>query len=277
MTRYSFESPDYGSGGLPHLQFPRLTPGVKAMMIACAVMQVLQFLTAGGLTPWLGIGLSSFDNLSVLGVVNLLTYQFVHSYRDLFHILMNMLVLYFFGTMVEEGIGTRRFVRLYLLAGVVGGVFWLAFASLTGNRLPCVGASGACFGVMTFAAFMNPNARVIFIIVFVRLWWLAAIFGLIALYRTVLALRHDATGGGVADAAHLGGMVFAAFWYRYASLFGGLGQRLEAWANARERRRAGERQVELDRILAKISDVGMNGLTSAERRFLKRYSKDRRK
>ncbi len=275
MNRYSFESSGYGDR--PQLAFPSLTPAVKVLMIALAAVQVAQFVTAGALTDWFGIGFPSFERWSVLGIANLLTYQFVHAFSSLGHLLGNLLVLYFFGTMVERDIGTRRFTRLYLLAGVAGGVFWLAFVSIMGmHSVMCVGASGACYGVMTYAALRNPNAQVIVIIIMARLWWVVALLGVMALYNLALLFR-GGPPSGVADAAHVGGMVFALAWWRYERMFDGVGAKLAAKAAEREREHRIERERELDRLLGKIKEVGMGGLSGRERKFLTKYGRDKGK
>ncbi|MDP6423272.1 MAG: rhomboid family intramembrane serine protease, partial [Planctomycetota bacterium] len=259
----------HGRGGL---MFPQLTPGVKWLMIACGAVQLVQFITEGALSSWLGLSIQNFGTFPLLGLVNIATYQFVHSYVSLGHILMNMLVLYFFGTMVEEMIGTRRFLWLYLLSGVAGGLFWLVFSGTMGiPEVEVVGASGCCYGVLTYAACRNPNSRVIFVIVFIRLWWLAAILGVIALYNVGTQLR-GGFPGGVADSAHLGGVLYALVYWRFGDRFSGVGERLAARASERGRRQRAARAQELDRLLAKINDVGMTGLTDSERKFLKKYS-----
>lgn len=74
----------------------------------------------------------------------LVTPMFLHSPTFLFHILLNMYVLYIYGPNVEQAFGTRRFVVMYLICGFTGAV-----ASY--NLSPCgslgVGASGAIFGI----------------------------------------------------------------------------------------------------------------------------------
>lgn len=79
----------------------------------------------------------------------LFTSMFMHSGFD--HIANNMITLFFLGTQLEGRLGRRRYLLLYLVSGVVAGLFFCAFAYLSGEYAYCVGASGAIFGL--FGAF----------------------------------------------------------------------------------------------------------------------------
>lgn len=73
----------------------------------------------------------------------LLTSMFLHA--GLIHIAVNMLALYFLGSFAEQTFGSGRFLALYLVSGIAGGVAYLYFGSFT---TPAVGASGAIFGIL---------------------------------------------------------------------------------------------------------------------------------
>ena len=116
-------------------------PAVMTIIVLNVVVFVAQ-----NLIPGLTTHFASFP----IAIANgewwrLLTPMFLHSTGFIFHILMNMYVLYIFGPQVEEAFGTARFVVMYLVAGF--------FASAASYALgPCsvfgVGASGAIFGVV---------------------------------------------------------------------------------------------------------------------------------
>ncbi|MEV1128596.1 rhomboid family intramembrane serine protease [Agromyces sp. NPDC049794] len=99
-------------------------------------------------------GLALTDRLLYAGVYSLpfnyepwrmLTSVFVHSTQLLFHVLLNMYILWIFGQLLEGLLGRWRFLALYLIAGFAGsvGVLWLG-----DPRTAVVGASGAVFGLM---------------------------------------------------------------------------------------------------------------------------------
>src|SRR4051812_18115748 len=72
----------------------------------------------------------------------LVTYMFLHG--GLGHIFFNMLGLYFFGSRVEDRLGSNRFITLYFISGISGGILSFVFAYYAA----VIGASGSIFGVM---------------------------------------------------------------------------------------------------------------------------------
>jgi rhomboid protease GluP len=73
----------------------------------------------------------------------LITSAFLHS--GFVHLAMNMISLYFLGSFAETQFGRSRFLALYLISGIAGGLAYLYFGSFTA---PAVGASGAIFGLL---------------------------------------------------------------------------------------------------------------------------------
>ena len=93
-------------------------------------------------------------------LVQLITYQFLHG--DLWHIFINMLILWLFGRELEGFLGSRRFLVLYLLSGIAGGLLHILWSIILGGAaLPLVGASGSLFGLLVFYAFMWPNRQIL--------------------------------------------------------------------------------------------------------------------
>ncbi|MFN2472124.1 MAG: rhomboid family intramembrane serine protease [Gaiellaceae bacterium] len=94
------------------------------------------------------IGRASFDGVNLSGVAEgewwrLVTASFLHG--NLLHLGMNMLMLYWIGTPVEEALGRLRFLALYFVSGLCGSAGALA---LSGQTALTVGASGAIFGIL---------------------------------------------------------------------------------------------------------------------------------
>ena len=90
------------------------------------------------------------------------SYMFLHA--GLFHIVANMFGLYFMGRQLETTLGTRRFVQLYLVSGVLGGLGWLILSGSHG--IPCVGASAAVFGIVCAFAAMFPRQKLTLLVYF---------------------------------------------------------------------------------------------------------------
>lgn len=134
----------------------------------------------------------------------LLTSMFVHA--GLWHIFANMFTLYFFGRYVRMLVGEGRFLVVYFLGGLLGGVFYLLMAS---PYSIAIGASGAVFAVAGVLTVMRPRMTVFIIPIPVPIpLWVAVIGGF--LLMSFLPF--------VAWQAHLGGLVFglaiAYFFYR---------------------------------------------------------------
>lgn len=133
----------------------------------------------------------------------LFTYFFTH--QDIFHILFNMLFLYWFGKIIDEYLGNRRLINLYILGGLVGGILYIAMYNLLpyfANQVELstmLGASGAVYAVVVGAATLMPNYT--FHLLFigpVRIKWIAIFYVVISFVQ----LRAGNEGGNF---AHLGG------------------------------------------------------------------------
>lgn len=217
-----------------------------------------------------------------LGLVRLVTHMFAHSYTDIWHIVGNLLVLYFFGTMVEHEAGRRGVTVLYLAGGVFAAVVQMLMVWVAGqpSDIPLVGASGACYALTLYATMMAPRAPVYFLIIRLEMRWLATILVVAAAYYTLLELRGE-VHSGTAHAAHLGGALFGYLAFRYFRGYflalnyssGPLLPFLDRWRDERRQREDARLQQDLDRLLDKVHREGMGSLSAAERRALERAGK----
>jgi membrane associated rhomboid family serine protease len=270
------------SSGMPQLALPRLTRGTRALLIVNASVlaaSFLLYLSAGGvwstIVYWLGLQPEAWRELSpFVPVWQLFTYGFLHSVDDLFHLLFNMLTLYFFGTMLEGMIGTRRFLLAYLSAQLVGALFYLVPGILMGGTVPAIGASGAVYGVMIAMATLRPKQMVLVLFITVTLGVLALVLLAITVFNAALQLK-GGWGGGVAHLVHFGGIVYGFLAVKTGILFADPVAVIERSRKIRafERRQSDEEKV--DELLDKINREGMTALTRRERAFLKRVSSGR--
>jgi membrane associated rhomboid family serine protease len=129
----------------------------------------------------------------------IITDLFVHG--SIWHILFNMITLYFFGTFLLRLVGTRDFLIIYFLGGIVGNIFFMLFAFmgfLTSQFAIVIGASGAIFALGGTLAVLTPKLRVfVFPIPVPMPLWVAVIGGFVIVSFV----------GGVAWQGHLGGLV----------------------------------------------------------------------
>jgi membrane associated rhomboid family serine protease len=231
----------------------------------------------------------------------LLTNFFVH--QGPFHIFFNMLSLYWFGQVIEEYLGSKRLVSLFLLGGLGGGVLFLTMYNLlpyfqTQLNTSLIGASGAVFAVILGAATLLPDHTFfVFLIGPVRLKYIAALCIIISMAQLV-----GPNAGG--NLAHLAGaMIGFGFikslkngndWgkpiYAVGNFFQKIfthkpaiqvPQRARATTTSTNRRYAQTNdnssvvipnQDEIDAILDKISKSGYESLTREEKQKLYKAS-----
>ncbi|MFB6087671.1 MAG: rhomboid family intramembrane serine protease [Haloarculaceae archaeon] len=120
------------------------------------------------------------------------------------HIAMNSIVIYFFGRLVEDYVGSRDFAFLFVGSGVVAGLSQIGIQMLQGGGAGVLGASGAGLAIMGVLTVLNPNLRVyLYFILPIPLWVLT--IGYTAI--TVFAIFGGGIGaGGIAQVAHLVGL-----------------------------------------------------------------------
>ena len=142
----------------------------------------------------------------------LLTYGFLHG--DLMHIAFNMFGLWMFGRDLERLWGPQRFLTFFLVCVVGAGFIQLLVAGLAGGLYPTVGASGGLFGILLAYGLTFPNRIVVplFPPIPMRAITFVFVFGLMELYFGV-----SGSAPGVANFAHLGGMLFGFLVLRFWS------------------------------------------------------------
>jgi len=142
----------------------------------------------------------------------LLTSMFLHG--GITHLVLNMLVFFFFGDDCERAIGSSRFLAFYLVTGVFAGLFHSYLNSTSQD--PTIGASGAIFGVLAAYAVLFPFRRVIAFFGFIPIPLPAILFVFLLVF---METTYVISGGlpYVAHTAHLGGFISGVF---LALLFG---------------------------------------------------------
>ena len=208
----------------------------------------------------------------------IVTYMFMHA--GFGHILFNMLSLFFFGPQVEQRLGARRFLLLYVIGGLTGA---LASAVIM-PRVGLIGASAATFAVFYAFARFWPRAQVLVWGVFpVEARMMIVIMTVISLLGGTGIMR-----GNIAHFAHLGGflggwLAMRAFGVRSAgprpvthdsgSTPGSppLAAAVERWKQIALDRLHPVNRGEAERVLAKLAAGGPGSLTTDEREFLDRF------
>ena len=259
---------------------PGLPKTLKVLLLINVAAFAVDVLTSGViLRDWfsLNTGLVRYTGQ----VWRIATYMFLHEIRNPFHILFNMLLLWMFGMAIINTIGEKKFLSLYLWAGVFAGAATFLVDVMTQNFTNVIGASGAVLAIVVLFAFYYPNQELWFWGLFpIKAKWLVAIIVGI----DILFLSH---GDQIAHVTHLGGALYGAlyFFFTRRGSFGGGAWRsgkpglVEKWKEkSREKReeksreRESEDEEKLDDILKKISTSGVESLSSAERKTLDKFS-----
>jgi membrane associated rhomboid family serine protease len=235
-------------------------------------------------------------------VWRLLTYAFLHDPRNIWHIVFNMLFLWWLGSEVEGLYGQKEFLTFYLVAALLGGVAFQAYEGLLSYRetgsvftpipVQCLGASGAVTAVMVLFACHFPTRIIyLFFILPVPMW---AFVGFAVLADAFYFMGGVSTGTAVT--VHLAGAAFGFAYYK-------LHWRLSpwwTWLQARQGQRPrpklrvyhGEEgsagpvhaapppassvdeqlEAKLDAVLEKVARSGQASLSESEREILFRAS-----
>lgn len=271
--------------------FRQEMPVTFALLIANAgffvVQAILEHYRIFNVTRYLGL---SPDGLLRGHLWQLITFQFLHA--NLLHLFCNLIGLYCFGRAIEESLGRRRLLALYLASGVAGGLAQscLGLVARTWFDVTVVGASAGVFGLAAAFATLFPD-RVLTLLLFFfiplpmkarTLIWISiaiAVFGIV--------VPHDS----LADGAHLGGIAAGWAYVRFLVQDDRWRARLpriqirgrqprEVVGVVKNQGRTGRAfeaddlpseefiSREVDPILDKISAQGIHSLTDRERRIL---------
>lgn len=263
-------------------------PLVTTLIIINVAIFVLDYFSQGRLGDVLALPNNVFTH--PWNAWKLLTAGFAHDTHNIAHIFFNMFGLYAFGRPMEEYLGRREFLRLYLLLIVVASLVWAFAASLAIGFNPeqpakMIGASGAVVGIAVVFACNFPRQVVLLFGVFpLQAWVLVAIWVSLDVFS---ALQGGAAGTEVAYMAHLGGAGTAYLYYRSRRRISDLID-FESFKRLLSRRpklklhREDEQDLNarVDAVLEKISREGEASLTRRERQLLesasRRYQQRRR-
>ena len=236
------------------------------------------------------------------------TYMFLH--EGVFHILFNMLFLYWFGMLIHQYLGSRKLANLYVLGGIFGAVFYVLIYNLAPyfsgsvDTSMMLGASAGVFAVVVGAATLSPNTTFFLLLLGpVRIVYIAAFYVILSFANSI----GDNAGGEI---AHLGGALLGYLYivqlrkgvdwgvpvqkvgiffenlfsrnkskvkvsYRKAKTessggFGGFSTKSSSTAVPKSQETT---QEEIDRILDKIAEKGYDALSKEEKRKLFEFSK----
>lgn len=196
-------------------QFKQGSVLLKLIYINVAIFLLLRLI-------WVGLMLFNVDGSQILSFIEmpsapdhfitrpwtLLTYMFVHF--DVWHILFNMLWLYWFGQIFLLSFGEKQMVGLYLWGGIAGGLLYLLsynlFPYFDGKEGLMCGASASIIAIVVATAFRMPDYKI-------NLLFLGAIpLKYIAIVTIIIDLLSVTSANGGGHIAHLGGAIIG-YWF----------------------------------------------------------------
>lgn len=219
----------------------------------------------------------------------LITYSFIHS--GFFHLLWNMVLLFYAGRMLLNLFPDRILINNYFLGVISGGLIFIGsyalFPVFSGAYPPMVGASAGVMAVFIFICTYTPNQEIRFFFINLRLKYL----GLAFFFLDVIQIPYGNAGGHL---AHIGGAVLGFFYARQLGVGRDIGtgfqnlwqaifnrKKLKTVYRAPKNRSAYSskskdevHQSKIDAILDKISKSGYDGLSKEEKDYLFRAGKE---
>lgn len=282
------------NGGLRY-QFARLSIAEKLI-----VANILVFLVDGLLKALMAFSLSNWfllpkDFIEFIGQPwSLVTYSFFHA--GFMHIFWNMVMLYFSSRIFLNLFDGQRFLNVYFLGVIVGGLVFLfsynVFPTLLNTNTALIGASAGVTAVLIFVCTYIPNQEVRVFFFNVKLWYIGVFFVLVDLIQ----IPYGGNIGG--RLAHLGGAFLGYIYARQLmngkDIGGGFAKLMKGIANlfkpkkksplktvykkqSADSKAAYDRQArqrKIDTILDKISKSGYESLSKEEKDFLFKAGKE---
>lgn len=285
------------------------------LIVFFVVLIIRVLMTISGFGEWYQAGLKFLMMPASLPKLatqpwTIFTYMFLH--EGLFHILFNMLFLYWFGLLIHQYLGSRKLANLYILGGIFGALFYVLiynlapyFSSSVDSSM-MLGASAGVFAVVVGAATLTPNTTFFLLLLGpVKIVYIAAFYVILSFANSI-----GANAGG--ELAHLGGALLGYLYIvqlrkgtdlgvpvqKVGMFFENLFSRRKSPVKVSYRKAkttsAGNSsfggfktssassstpkketitQEEVDRILDKIAEKGYDGLTGEEKRKLFEFSK----
>lgn len=273
------------AGGPPRARtgfggFPPIGPVTKWLLglnVALFLVQIFadapsETYRLGAVTHWLGLAAGGFWQ-----PWRYVTFQFLHG--GAWHLVGNMIGVFFLGGLLERTMGSKRYLAFYLSCGAFAGLVYVIVAGVypeIPDWAPIIGASGGVYALLLAVAVLFPGVRLLLWFVLpVRIRTIAVVIFAVMILTTISGFtrRGAVLWRAMSDVCHLGGAVAGAFWVWVLPRLRGAAQRGQsrirrgAW-DRRMKRKAAD-QAEVDRILLKIHEQGLASLSEKEKKILR--------
>ena len=248
------------------------TDAIKTLISINFAIFILQSISSSEVMFFSNFGLVPKLVWSQLKIWQPFTYMFFHG--DIWHVLINMFVLWMFGSELERVWGKKNFLHFYFITGVGSGLATMLFGLQ--STIPIVGASGAIYGVLLAYGVMFPNRTVyLYGIIPIKSIWFVIGIGVIAFFSSFNNFTN------ISHLTHLFGMIIGYLYLKrpvhFRSLWFSVFKKvLEYRIQNQEKKiyRSVEIERDLNSILDKINREGFKSLTQEEENRLYKNSKN---
>ena len=248
------------------------TDAIKTLISVNFAIFILQSISSSEIIFFSNFGLVPKLVWSQLKIWQPFTYMFFHG--DIWHVLINMFVLWMFGSELERVWGKKNFLRFYFITGVGSGLATMLFGLQ--STIPIVGASGAIYGVLLAYGVMFPNRTVyLYGIIPIKSIWFVIGIGVIAFFSSFNNFTN------ISHLTHLFGMIIGYLYLKrpvhFRSLWFSVFKKVLEYRIQNQEEKI-SRSVEIERdlnsILDKINREGFKSLTQEEEKRLYKNSKN---
>ena len=265
--KYQFQSNQGQFSYNPNL----FTDAIKLLVSVNFVIFILQSISASENLFFPLFGLVPKLVWSELMLWQPLTYMFLHG--GVWHVLINMFVLWMFGSELERLWGKNKFIKFYFFTGIGAGIVTMLFSY--NSIIPIVGASGAVYGILLAYGFIYPNRKIyLYGIIPIKSIWFVIAVGLLAFISSIN------NNSNISHLTHLSGMVVAYFIlknpFHFKSIWFSIQKKFIENTLKKERKEKSRRkkiEIDLNFILDKINREGYDSLTNKEQDQLYKSSK----
>ena len=248
------------------------TDAIKTLISINFAIFILQSISSSEVMFFSNFGLVPKLVWSQLKIWQPFTYMFFHG--DIWHVLINMFVLWMFGSELERAWGKKNFLRFYFITGVGSGLGTMIFGLQ--STIPIVGASGAIYGVLLAYGIMYPNRTVyLYGIIPIKSIWFVIGIGVIAFFSSFNNFTN------ISHLTHLFGMIIGYLYlkrpFHFRSLWFSVFKKVLEYRiqiQEKEISRSVEMERDLNSILDKINREGFKSLTQEEEERLYKNSKN---
>mgnify|MGYP001300339929 FL=1 len=247
------------------------TDAIKTLISVNFAIFILQSISSSETMFFSNFGLVPKLVWSQLKIWQPITYMFFHG--DIWHVLINMFVLWMFGSELERAWGKKNFLRFYFITGVGSGLGTMLFGLQ--SMVPVVGASGAIYGVLLAYGVMFPN-RIVYLygIIPIKSIWFVIGIGVIAFFSSFNNFTN------ISHLTHLFGMIIGYIYLKrpvhFRTLWFSVFKKVLEYKIQKQETKLShsiEMERDLNSILDKINREGFKSLTEEEEERLYKNSK----